>query len=335
MLFFLLVGLIIAIACSFLCKLPRGILSDRFVGMIVGHRGCRWISTEPSSTSQIIPENSMASFKRAVEGGCTAVELDCRLTVDGEIVVFHDDIISRMCTVDNVNGKLFISDLTLAEVKKLRYKNWNSDDTIPTLEEVLQWARINGIKVFVELKSLTFDESKLLAKKSTDIFKKLEAWEYACVIAFHPVAVYYTRFYAPKIETCILYCEDFFTWGVVNKAERQYWWAPLVGIMDFFLIRISYSLVPWITGCTMVGPDIRVLTKRDIAYFEEQKLGIYCWVANTVSDMDFFLNYKCSVGTDFVFPKVVDKNLIQHEIHSKNMSEYNSTSKEYYVQTVN
>jgi len=339
--FFLLWPFIIitAIAFSFICKLPRGTLTDRFVGMIVGHRGCRWISpsitTKTGQASSQIPENSLASFKRALEGGCTAIELDCRLTIDGEVVVMHDDIISRVCTVDNINGKTFISDMTLAEVKTLRYKNWNNIDTIPTLEEVLQWANSNNTKVFVELKSLTFSESKLLAYKVSNIFKKSKAWTYACVIAFHPIAVYYTRLYEPNIETCILYCEDFFTWGVVNKAERQYWWAPFVGIMDFILIRIAVSYVPWITGCQLIGPDAKILSKKDIVYYHGKKLGIYCWVANTTSDMDFFLNYKCSVGTDFVFPLRVDPHCILNDIHRDNMLEYKSTPKDYHVQLIN
>ncbi len=41
------------------------------------------------------PENSLAAFEAACRAGY-GVELDVRLTADGEAVVFHDDALERM-----------------------------------------------------------------------------------------------------------------------------------------------------------------------------------------------------------------------------------------------
>ena len=46
-----------------------------------------------------IPENSLPAFKKAVDHGF-AIELDVHLTSDGQIVVFHDDTLKRMCQLD-------------------------------------------------------------------------------------------------------------------------------------------------------------------------------------------------------------------------------------------
>ncbi|MBK8469157.1 MAG: glycerophosphodiester phosphodiesterase [Actinomycetales bacterium] len=57
---------------------PRGGLSH---GVDVqGHRGARGL----------VPENTVAGFRAAIDAGCTGVELDVRLTADGEVVVWHD-----------------------------------------------------------------------------------------------------------------------------------------------------------------------------------------------------------------------------------------------------
>ncbi len=50
--------------------------------LLLGHRGAR--------ASKSIPENTIASFDRALEDGCDGFEFDVRLTVDGEAVVCHD-----------------------------------------------------------------------------------------------------------------------------------------------------------------------------------------------------------------------------------------------------
>ena len=46
-----------------------------------------------------IPENSMAAFQRAVDKGY-GIELDVHLTADNQLVVFHDDTLTRMCGIN-------------------------------------------------------------------------------------------------------------------------------------------------------------------------------------------------------------------------------------------
>ena len=89
------------------------------------------------------PENSISAFMAAKEKGF-GIELDLHLSKDGELVVFHDDDLSRMVGKD---GK--ISDFTVDELTKMRLGT--SRDTIPTFKEVLDL--INGsVPLLVELK---------------------------------------------------------------------------------------------------------------------------------------------------------------------------------------
>ena len=63
-----------------------------FRGQNIAHRGLY-------DAAQGIPENSLAAFRAAAEGGYGA-ELDTRLTKDGVVVVSHDSNIRRMTGAD-------------------------------------------------------------------------------------------------------------------------------------------------------------------------------------------------------------------------------------------
>jgi len=56
--------------------------------LLLGHRGARGCRS--------IPENTLASFDRALAVGCDGFEFDLRLTADGEAVVCHDPNVSGL-----------------------------------------------------------------------------------------------------------------------------------------------------------------------------------------------------------------------------------------------
>lgn len=88
-------------------------------------------------------ENSMSAFKAAKEMGF-GIELDVRLSKDGELVVFHDGNLTRMTGNE---GK--VSDYTVEELSKMSLLG--TDDGIPTLREVLDL--IDGsVPLLIEMK---------------------------------------------------------------------------------------------------------------------------------------------------------------------------------------
>ena len=108
---------------------------------IIAHRGA----------SAYYPENTLVSFEGAMALGADMVELDVQLTSDGEVVVFHDEKITR-CT----DGRGRIADHSLAELKKLDAGSWFDKkfqgEKIPTLAEVLNVCK-NKIAVNIEIKT--------------------------------------------------------------------------------------------------------------------------------------------------------------------------------------
>ena len=107
-----------------------------FMGRNYAHRGLHRIDKS-------VPENSIPAFEAAARIGY-GVELDVHLSKDGELVVFHDDDLMRICGAE---GR--VEEKTLAELRQ--YRLCGTEYGIPTLAEVL--AAIDGrCPMIVELK---------------------------------------------------------------------------------------------------------------------------------------------------------------------------------------
>ena len=138
------------------------------------------------SNREGVPENSLVAFKYAIMGGF-GIELDVRLTADGEAVVFHDCSLKRMCGED-VN----LSSLTLAELRK--YRLLETQYSIPTLKEVLKL--VDGkVPLLVELKGENGDTS--VCSVSAEI---LDTYNGAyCVESFNPLLLRWFKKKRPDV----------------------------------------------------------------------------------------------------------------------------------------
>ena len=83
------------------------------------------------------PENTLLSFKEAINVGADAIELDVHKTKDNVLVVIHDEKVNR-----THRGKGYVKDYTLEELQRLKHKSikyyFNRETVIPTLEEKLK-----------------------------------------------------------------------------------------------------------------------------------------------------------------------------------------------------
>ncbi len=122
-------------ATGFVPGAPEGCID------VIAHRGA----------SAYAPENTLASFKKAMELKANWFELDVHLTADDKLVVIHDDELKR---VTGVEGK--VTEKKWDEIKKLDAGFWFSPEykgeTLPSLEDALKLAK-GKIGVYIELKS--------------------------------------------------------------------------------------------------------------------------------------------------------------------------------------
>ena len=117
--------------------------------IVVAHRGA------PAE----LPENTMAAFRRGVELGADAIELDVHLTADGQLAVIHDETVDR-----TTDGSGAVAGMTMKQLRKLDagYRFQTDADAgfaqrgaghrIPTLTEVLDWLP-EEVGLVVEIKA--------------------------------------------------------------------------------------------------------------------------------------------------------------------------------------
>lgn len=89
----------------------------------IGHRGAAGYE----------PENTLRSFRRALDIGVDFIETDLQLTADGHVVLMHDKRVDR-----TTNGTGYVREMTLAELRRL---DAGKGELIPTLSELLELAR--------------------------------------------------------------------------------------------------------------------------------------------------------------------------------------------------
>jgi glycerophosphoryl diester phosphodiesterase len=145
--------------------------------LLVGHRGA----------SAFEPENTLRSFRKAVELGANAVEMDIRATKDGEIVVIHDPKVNR-----TTNGRGKVGNLVLSEIQAL---DAGQGEPIPTLRGVVRWAA-GKTMLLVEFKEVG------LEARAAAIFR---GHPNIIAISFFQTVLEELRHLDPKIPTGLLF----------------------------------------------------------------------------------------------------------------------------------
>jgi glycerophosphoryl diester phosphodiesterase len=93
----------------------------------IAHRGA----------SGLYPENTRLAFSKAIEACADMIELDCQLSKDGHVVVFHDEQLWR-----TAGARGTLRSKTLGQLKELDIGRWRKasfkGERILTLEEALE-----------------------------------------------------------------------------------------------------------------------------------------------------------------------------------------------------
>lgn len=161
----------------------------------VGHRGARAYEIE----------NTLESFRKAIELGANAVELDVRTSNDAHLIIIHDDNLKRVFAKD-----VRVSEATLEELKEL------TGNRIATLEEALRFIDRKVEKILVELKEVGY-EGKVL-----DVIRKEKLEDRVIIVSFHEEALAHVRNLDKKIETGLIYSKFKKPIDAALKLNAQY-----------------------------------------------------------------------------------------------------------------
>lgn len=130
--------------------------------LVIAHRG----------GSKWAPENTIAAFAKSLDAHADGVELDIHRCKSGELVVIHDETLER-----TTDGKGFVKDKTLDELKKLSAGRWFDEqyaaEKLPVLDEVLKLANGKMI-VNIEIKNSPIEYPGI----EDDLAKVLQNYKY-------------------------------------------------------------------------------------------------------------------------------------------------------------
>jgi glycerophosphoryl diester phosphodiesterase len=182
-----------------------------------GHRG------NPASH----PENTLASFRSAIELGVDMVECDVHLSSDGALVVIHDHTLDR-----TTDGTGLVGLRSLAELREL---DAGGGERIPVLRELCEMTR-GVVGLCIELKQLPVPypnlEEQLVAQ-----LRELRMLDEVAVISFRHASARRVKELEPRIQVGLLEAaRPIDPAGMLRGAGADIY-APHYGSMDMELVE--------------------------------------------------------------------------------------------------
>lgn len=160
---------------------------------IIAHRG----------VSEKYPENTRIAFEEAAKLNIWGVEFDVHVTKDQELVVIHDESLNRTS-----NGKGFVKDFTLAELKHLDIGSWFAPQfagqQILTLREVLTIFRPTSLQINIELKTDIF-EYEGIEQLVADEIQALQLENRVWISSFNHETIARFKKVNPNVKTALLF----------------------------------------------------------------------------------------------------------------------------------
>lgn len=194
------------------------------------------------------PENTLLSFERAIAAGADGIELDVRLDGDRNVVVFHDDELTRL------TGRAGRMDaLPAAERAALRV----GGEPVPLLAEVLA---AFDTDVNVEIKSDRFGRMGDLVAAAAKIIKDSGRADRVVVSSFDPVALVQLYRHLPDVAAAYLFHDE------QSLPLRKGW----VG--------------HWI-GASLVHPQHTLVDEASLARWHRAGFAVNVWTVNDDAEL--------------------------------------------------
>jgi glycerophosphoryl diester phosphodiesterase len=206
-------------------------------------------------------ENTMSAFIEAEKVGADGLELDVQLTKDGEIVVIHDEKVNR-----TTDGSGYVKDFLFKDIRKLNAsKKGGKKESIPSLNEVLDWMQTNHLICNIELKNDRFPY-KGMEERVIQLVRNYGLSDRIIISSFNHYSIVYSYQLAPDIETAPLFNERIF--------------------------------MPWVYAQSIkakgLHPKYTRITDKIIKSSMENGIEVRPYTVNKDADLHRFFNINCS-----------------------------------------
>ncbi len=235
---------------------------------VQGHRGAR----------AVLPENSLAALKHALELGVDTLEFDMGVSKDGVVVVVHDQkinpVICQYKDGSNVEEDLWVHQLTLEQIKEFdcgSKKNPRFDQQrpvpgseIPTLIEVFEMVTQSGLP---NAKTISFNietksnpdlphaqpAAKDFVEAVLKVVRKFDLESRVTLQSFDPATLIAAKEISPDLQLALL---------------------------------LRYKPESWVAAAESVNADIispyyKLIDKKDVESIQEAGLAVIPWTANS------------------------------------------------------
>ncbi len=230
-----------------------------------------------------LPENSIPAYEKAIEHNFN-IEIDVHLTKDKKLVVFHDDSLKRVCSVDKK-----IKNCTLAELKT--YGLAGTDYKMPTFEEFLQL--VDGkTGILCEIKGVNPLDPSII--KAT--IKALENYKGNIALqSFNFGAVKYGR------KHCDLPVGGLYTWCSPSTKNPRWFFSSWMGKL--------WPVKP--TKAQFIAYDIRAcapnLSENKWLKKWSKKLPVLTWTIDTPERVKDAQKYANNIIFEKLSPEFVEE----------------------------
>jgi glycerophosphoryl diester phosphodiesterase len=207
------------------------------------------------------PENTLEAFELARTAGADGIELDVRLDRDGNVVVFHDHGLERLCGRPGT-----IEELSAAERKTLRV----AGAAVPTLEEVFH--AIGDLEINVEIKSNKVGRNGALVDATARVIRQSGRADQVLVSSFDPLSL--VQFYRQLPEVAL---------GFLFGADQA------LPIRKGWLARAM--------GATILHPEHTLCTEDNVKAWHRSGRPINTWTVDAADE----LRRVAALGVDGIF----------------------------------
>lgn len=240
--------------------------------VIFAHRGA----------SAYAPENTLAAFRLAAEQGVEAIELDAKLTADGEVVVIHDMTVDR-----TTNGHGEVRRLRLEEIRRLDVGSFFSEayrgEKVPLLREVFEEL---GQRLFINVELTNYNAPlDPLPVKVAQLVREYHLEERVLLSSFNPWNLLRIRRRLPECPVALLALEGRSGW--LARSDLMHWVSPRI-----------------------IHPYLADVTPEWIRHEHQRGRRIHVWTVNRAEDLEALFRW----GVDGVF---TDDPILAMQIRSR------------------
>ncbi len=236
----------LVVCCVYVNAVRTGRIGLSSAVTVTAHRG---------SSSQY-PENTMYAFAGAVENGADCIELDVQQTKDGVLVVMHDASLRRTTGV-----KQNIWEVTYDEIRDLDCGSWfnrsYADARIPTLDEVLAFAKEAGVRLNIELKPTGHETA--FEQSVADL---IAAYDFA--------------------DSCIVTSMSYESLEAVKAADPE--------LTTAYVMSVAYGRITDLTCADEFSVQASFVTRPLVRRIHNEGKRIHVWTVNTEASIQKMLD---------------------------------------------